>query len=261
MTRRGAICTVALIVAGVVSVSASQSRQVDFQLRGKTLTLAVYSPARPPIGTIVMGSGDAGWTGLSTAMSEFLSDRGYLVIGINIRQYLAVFRTGGTHLAVTDPPADYRALAEWLTGQHLLTAPVLMSGVSEGAAIAVLAAADAKNHAWIGGLITMGVPAKAELAWKWTDFTTWITKKDANEPSFSPFDFIAGVAPVPVVMIQSRTDEYVPRADYERCHANAGDPKKLVLIDASNHRFTDRRDELRQEYLAALSWIDRAKGR
>ena len=32
-------------------------------------------------------------------------------------------------------------------------------------------------------------------------------------------------------------------------------PKKLVLIDASNHRFTDRQAELHQEYLAAVKWI------
>jgi alpha/beta superfamily hydrolase len=261
MTTRGLLCALPLLAVCAASVEATGSHEVDFQLRGKTLTLSVYKPARAPIGTIVMGSGDVGWTGLSVTMAEFLSDRGYLVVGVNIRQYLTTFRNGKSHLTVSDPPADYREIAEWLRSEHMLVAPVMMSGVSEGAAIAVLAASDAKNHGWIDGLITMGVPATAELAWKWTDFTTWFTKKDANEPSFSPFDFIGGVAPVPVVMIQSRKDEYVPPADYERCHANAQEPKKLVLIDASNHRFTDRRDQLRQEYLAALSWIQQAKGR
>lgn len=261
MTTRGLTCTLSLIMACVVSVKAAEPRQMDFPLRGRMLTLTMYTPGSRPLGTVLMGSGDAGWTGLSVTMAEFLSDRGYLVIGINVKQYLSVFRNGNQHLTVDDPPADYRALADWLGRQHLLVAPVLLSGVSEGAAIAVLGASDVKNHSWVDGLITMGLPRTAELAWKWTDFTTWFTKKDANEPSFSPFDFIAWVTPVPVVMIQSRKDEYVPRADYERCHANAQEPKKLVLIDASNHRFTDRRNELQQEYLAALSWIQQAKGR
>lgn len=76
----------------------------------------------------------------------------------------------------------------------------------------------------------------AELAWRWTDFTTWITKKDANEPSFFPVDFIAQVAPIPIVMIQSSRDEYVTEADYRRLEATAREPKKLVVIDAANHR-------------------------
>ncbi len=33
------------------------------------------------------------------------------------------------------------------------------------------------------------------------------------------------------------------------------DPKRLVLIDASNHRFTDRRLELQQAYLNAIGWV------
>jgi hypothetical protein len=47
----------------------------------------------------------------------------------------------------------------------------------------------------------------------------------------------------------------VSEADYREMDAIAKPPKKLVLIDASNHRFTDRRKELRAEYLAALAWI------
>ena len=56
-------------------------------------------------------------------------------------------------------------------------------------------------------------------------------------------------------MIQSKKDEYVPAADYERFRALAKDPKQLVLIDASNHRFTDRPRELRAAYAAGLAWI------
>src|SRR5262249_34850888 len=160
----------------------------------------------------------------------------------NVRQYLATFRTGNSHLTVDDAPGDFRAMADFLRGEHLFFSPVVLSGVSEGAAIAVLAASNEQNHQWVDGVITMGIPATAELAWKWTDFTSWITKKDADEPSFSPYDFIGGVAPLPLVMIQSRKDEYVPESDYLRCHANAKEPKKLVLIDASNHRFTDRQN-------------------
>jgi fermentation-respiration switch protein FrsA (DUF1100 family) len=67
------------------------------------------------------------------------------------------------------------------------------------------------------------------------------------------------VSPVPLYMIQSIKDEYVPKAEYERLDASAREPKKLVLIDASNHRFTDKRPELRAAYAAGLGWIARQR--
>ena len=59
-------------------------------------------------------------------------------------------------------------------------------------------------------MITMGLPATAEIAWRWSDFTAWITKKDAAEPSFAARDYLGAIAPLPLAMIQSRKDEYVP---------------------------------------------------
>jgi hypothetical protein len=56
-------------------------------------------------------------------------------------------------------------------------------------------------------------------------------------------------------MIQSRRDEYVKEAEYRRFEAAARPPKRLVLIDAKDHRFTDRLPELRQQVLAGLTWI------
>jgi alpha-beta hydrolase superfamily lysophospholipase len=238
--------------------AAAAAEKIDVAVRGKTLTLTVYRPgppAAPPRGTILMGSGDVGWVGLAVTMAEELSAQGYVVAGINVRQYLSSFTSGKSHLQPADVPGDYRVFRDTLQQKGALVRPVVLSGVSEGAALAVLAASDGQNHDWIDGVITMGIPPTAELAWRWTDVGAWITKHDADEPSFAPSEVIAKVAPLPLYMIQSSKDEYVPKAEYERLEAAARDPKKLVLIDASNHRFTDRRPELRSAYMAGLAWI------
>ncbi len=236
---------------------ARESQRLDFPLRGRVLTLAVYHPRTPqvPKGTIVMGSGDVGWVGLGASMADQLSEQGYLVVGVNVRQYLSAFTDGKKHLDIREVPQDYHALSELLVHERLLVHPVIVSGVSEGAAIAVLAASDPANHAWIDGVITMGLPPTAEIAWRWTDAASWITKHDADEPSFSPHEFIAAISPLPLLMLQSTKDEYVSESDYRRFESTARDPKKLVLIDASNHRFTDRLKELHAAYLTGLDWI------
>jgi hypothetical protein len=103
--------------------------------------------------------------------------------------------------------------------------------------------------------MTMGLPPSAELGWRWTDFTSWITKKDSNEPMFAPKEFVPAVSPVPLCMLQSKVDEYVTPADYQLFERVAREPKKFVLIDASNHRFTDRRKELQVEVVGCLAWM------
>jgi dienelactone hydrolase len=237
---------------------AAAAEKVDVNVRGRPLTLTIYRPATAqPRGTILMGSGDVGWVGLAVTMAEELSADGYVVAGINVRQYLSSFTSGKSHLQPRDVPGDYAAFRDTLRQRGALVRPVVLSGMSEGAALAVLAASDSQNHEWIDGVITMGIPPTAELAWRWTDIGAWITKRDADEPSFAPKDVIANVAPVPLCMIQSSRDEYVPKAEYDRLNALAREPKRFVLIDAGNHRFTDKRAELRTEYRAGLAWLAR----
>ena len=252
------VATMAVLL-GASSSLAAAGEHVDFPLRGQHLTLTIYRPppAHGPVeGTVIMGSGDVGWVGLSVSMAEFLSDAGYVVVGVNSREYLGAFTTrSGGHLLPTEVQTDYAALAAFLRARGLLTGPVVVSGVSEGAGLAVLAAAAPVNHSWIQGVITMGLPAVNELAWRWSDFTSWITKRDSGEPSVAAREYLPSISPVPLYMIQSTRDEYVTERDYRALEAAARPPKKLALIDAANHRFTDKIQDLRAQYIAALAWI------
>jgi type IV secretory pathway VirJ component len=70
-------------------LSASVGERADLTVRGKTLTLMIYRPYAPPSkvkGTVIMGSGDVGWVGLAASMAVFLSDEGYVVVGVNVRR-------------------------------------------------------------------------------------------------------------------------------------------------------------------------------
>jgi len=250
------LAAIVLLVLGAIPASAAPAAQkIDFTLRGKALTLNVYAPPGHSRGTVVMGSGDVGWVGLATTMADVLAGDGWTVVGVNVRQYLSSFTTSSGHLTPEDVPGDYHAIIEFLSPRGLAPEPIILSGVSEGAALAVLVAAAPASHAWVRGVVTMGIPPSAELAWKWTDFTAWITKSDAKEPSFAPTRYLPQVSPIPLYMLQSKKDEYVSEADYREQAAAAREPKQQVLIDASNHRFTDRQKELRDAFLAGLDWI------
>lgn len=248
---------VGMCLSVTVSASAAVAGpvRVDVPIRGRTLSLSVYQPDGQPRGTVIMGSGDVGWVGLAVTRAQELSADGYRVVGLNMREYLAAVTSGRAHLSPEDVQHDFGELSRALRSRGWLTTPVILSGVSEGAGIAIVAAAAPENHAWVNGVITMGLPEISELAWRWTDIGSWITKKDAAEPSVRATDYVGRLAPVPLAMIQSAKDEYVPESDYRAIERAAGHPKMLTLIQASNHRFTDRLPELRRAYAAALAWI------
>lgn len=259
MTAARAVALAMVLGLGLQAPAAAAAvgQRLDVVVRGQKLTLTVYvpPPGMPAKGTIFMGSGDVGWVGLAVTLADFLSDRGYVVAGINVRQYLAAFAIGADHLRVEQIPGDFAVFAAALRDRHLLPSPVILSGVSEGAALAVAAGATPAARSWAHGVVTMGLPATAELAWRWKDAVSWVTKTDANEPSFNPHEIIAGVSPLPLAMIQSTHDEYVPEADYRRFEKMAAAPSRLVLIEAKNHRFTDKLPELQTQFLDALAWI------
>ena len=96
-------------------------------------------------------------------MANFLSREGFIVVGVNVRQYLMKFGPRHRTCPSTDPPADYRQMSALLERRGLLVQPVVLSGVSEGAALAVLAASAPENHEWVRGVITIGLPPTAEL--------------------------------------------------------------------------------------------------
>ena len=148
-----------------------------------------------------------------------------IVAGINARQYLSAFSDGAEHLHVDQVPPDYMMFADALRSRNLLVRPVILSGVSEGAALAVATAASPATHQWVDAILTMGLPPTAELGWRLKDIVSWITTKDADEPFFSPHAIIAQVSPLPLWMIHSTRDEYVAEADYRRFDSVARDHK------------------------------------
>lgn len=252
LARLAVACLAVMVVGG----GAQASEKVPVTLRGRAFVLDLYRPppTAAPKGTILMGSGDVGWVGLAVDLAAFLSAQGYAVVGVNSRQYLSMWTAGGSHVTPEQVAGDYDAIVQQLRARRVLWDPVVVAGTSEGAALAVLAGVPA-NHAWVRGVITMGLPPTAELAWRWTDALSWITKKDAAEPSFEPKQFVGRIAPVPLWMIQSTKDEYVTEADYQAIEQAARPPKRQVLVDAGDHRFTDRRPILRQHLLDGLEWI------
>jgi fermentation-respiration switch protein FrsA (DUF1100 family) len=240
-----------LIIACLALVLASSQTRQPLQIRGHEQSLYLYGPPRGD--PLIVSSGDGGWIHLGPHVAEFLGARGYFVIGFDVRAYLSAFTTGRTTLQTSEEPPDYRVLTQF--ARHTTGKRAILIGVSEGAGLSILAAADPATKADILGVIGVGLPDLNELGWRWRDMLIYLTHRTPNEPTFSAAGVIGQIAPVPVAAIHSTHDEFVPLAEVERVLKNARDPKRLWIVNASNHGFSDNLEEFDRQLLDALAWL------
>lgn len=225
-------------------------------LRGHTQLLRLYGPRNGP--PIIVSSGDGGWVHLAPHVASVLAARGYFVAGFDTRAYLSSFttRTGG--LRTEDEPGDYRVLAQFLAAQSGRK-PVLV-GVSEGAGLSVLAATSPRVQTAISGVVGLGLPDVNELGWRLRDASIYLTHRTPDEPTFSTTAIVSRISPVPLALLHSTRDEYVPAEQITRIFEAAGGPKRLWLIDADDHRFNGRMAEFDERLTEAIAWIMQQSG-
>jgi pimeloyl-ACP methyl ester carboxylesterase len=241
---------VVFAVASPAHRSWSQSHQA-VAIRGHQQTVYLYgSPRGEPV---IVSSGDGGWIHLAPHVADVLSAHGFYVIGFDVKGYLSSFTTEQSTLRREDEPADYRVLTELAT-KTTGKKPMLI-GVSEGAGLSVLAATDPATKAGISGVVGLGLPDLNELGWRWKDMMIYLTHRAPPEPLFSAAAIVDRVAPLPLAVIHSSQDEFVPVAEVERVVAAAHEPKQLWIVTASNHRFSDNLDEFDRRLLEAMAWV------
>ncbi len=237
------------------TIRAALPAQDTVNIRGQQQELHLYG-ARG--GTpVILSSGDLGWAGLVVQVAEYLESRGCYVVGFNSRSYLAGFTGKKGTLAPKDVPEDYGVLIQY-AAQGSAEKPIL-AGISEGAGLSVLTATRQELKGSILGILAIGLPDQTELGWKWQDATIWITKKAPDEPSFLVSGIISLVSPVPLAEIHSSHDEFLAIDKAKAMFGLAGEPKRMWIIEASNHRFSGNRPELFARIIEALEWIRSAR--
>ncbi len=240
-----------LILALLLPVAAAGQTTETLVLRGQPQHLRLFGQ-RDGYPAIV-SSGDGGWIHLAPQVAAMLAARGFFVVGFDSKAYLESFTSGATTLTERDVPADYRSLARFAAGRS--SQKPLLIGVSEGAALSLLAATDPGVKALVAGVIGLGLGDANELGWRWKDSLIYLTHGLPDEPKFSTIALAGRVAPTPLAVINATHDEYVPAGEVDRILAAAQQPKQLWMIAAADHRFSDNQAELARRLVEAIAWV------
>jgi fermentation-respiration switch protein FrsA (DUF1100 family) len=258
-TTSHSILAVMILTAAVILPARAAGAQTieTVTLRGHPQSVHVYGDRNGA--PIVVSSGDGGWIHLGPHVAELLAAKGFFVVGFDVKAYLESFTSGRATLRPEDEPGDYQTLATFAS-RGTARKPVLI-GVSEGAGLSVLAATDPKTKTLIQGVIGVGLPNLNELGWRWKDALIYVTHGIPKEPTFSTAAVIDRVAPLPLAVIHSTQDEFVPLVEVQTLIAAAGAPKKLWIVKASDHRFSDSLPEFDRQLLEAVQWVTGGKPR
>ena len=254
MRLRISLCLLLVTVASSLPLRA-QSPENKVNIRGQSLDVYLFSAQgarQQPHSKVLFVPGDGGWRGRAIKIAQTIASWGYDVYGLDTKDYLESF-TGGSTLTVPDVMNDFRSLAEWMTGDS--GERVNLVGWSEGAGLCLLAAAGSENKKTFTGLVGLALSEKNVLAWRWSDYLTYLTHRNPGGPSFDSSGYLPAVAPLPSYLIQSTGDQYVSVEASKRLYLAAREPKKLVMVNAQNHRFDGNQDEMFRNLREGLQWI------
>jgi type IV secretory pathway VirJ component len=254
LTWHARVLAVALLACATTAGAQSTDTLV---IRGHAQSLRLYGVRG---GTpVIVSSGDGGWIHLGPHVAEVLAARGYFVVGFDVKAYLSSFTSGTSTLRLEDEPGDYKALVEFAARGNRQR-PILV-GASEGAGLSVLAATDPATKATIAGVVCLGLPDINELGWRWRDAVRQVDHGVPNEPTFSTASLVGRVAPVPLAAIHSTHDAFVALTDVQRILSVAQEPKRLWIVNASDHGFSSNLVEFDRRLVEAFEWIAQHTGR
>jgi dienelactone hydrolase len=213
---------------------------------------------RPGNGTaplILYVTGDGGWRGADPLVFRSLVQWGYPAAGMEASDYLAHLGDLQRRATPRRVAADYAHLIRTARRElGLLANPgVILVGFSRGAGLAVLAAGHAALRPRLLGVVAMALTDEEdELALD----TSGDSDADATPPAvINPYRLLPAVGSLPVVVIQSTRDRYVPAAAARPLFGPDTSSRRLVVIDSDGHTFGGARDHLLDSLRSSLQWI------
>ena len=244
--------SVGIFLYAFTSPPTAASSTETVQIRGHSQTLHTYgSRGGEPV---IVSSGDGGWVHLGPHIAADARGAWVLRGGLRRQELPAGFHLNRkATLRPEDVPADYCALLEFAS-RGASVKPVLI-GVSEGAGLSILAAADRRTHIAAAGVVGIGAANHERARMAMAGLADLHHARRAERADLQHAAVIGQVAPLPVASIHSTHDEFVSQEEARDLLSHAAEPKRLWIVSASDHRFSDNLAEFDARLLEALAWV------
>jgi hypothetical protein len=234
-------------------------RREKVQLPDSTLKVTYVKPLAPqaPAFLTLFVTGDAGWQGASKLVFEHMAKRGHYIAAYNSREALKIAKQSGKKLTLVEGTVDLTSIIDEARRALGLPdkTPTILTGVSRGASMVVFGAANKKMQPVLAGAVAVALTREADYLGA-PDPSVHLPGIETDEKGhIQLYPTIDRIGSLPIAVIQSTGDKYVPAAEARLLFGPDTPTRRLYSVEASNHRFSGGRDELMRDLDAALAWI------
>jgi hypothetical protein len=235
------------------------------EINGAPLALhfASLMPAGSPTALVLYASGDGGWFGTATAMFRTIAAGGFPTVGFSSRAFLKIEQAGPEPLTVTRIAQSYGAVIDAARQALALPPdiPIVLSGWSRGASLAVVAATSADLRRPVAGVVAIGLPREERLDVEPTD-----DEDPADDPPASVhhgrsagreiemYPLIARIGSRRRAVLQATNDRYLRAAEARELFGPDTAQSRFFAIDAHNHRFGGAGEAFDRALVDAVTW-------
>jgi len=217
--------------------------QVALLLHQHQLTLHLVTPSRAVeenLPLIVYATGDGGWKRKDLHTFDEMRSWGYPIAGFSSPDYLKHLGRGVKTLSLPELAADFNAIIRSAKAGLGLAAnhPVVLVGVSRGADLVVAVAGQSLVHSQLAGVVAVAL----------TNDEEYLQMSDL-------YGYLPSLGALPVAVVQSTHDSYVPAPLARKLFGNDTDRRRLQPVDAKNHNFSDARSSMYMALHDSLIWL------
>jgi len=226
------------------------------------LTLAKPASAtHPPECLVVFASGDGGLSGISDALLVHIAEQGYRAAGFSSEEaFGTITESDGkpNYAAARDAFATLVAAAERALDLPDETSLIVV-GMSRGANVVVASAGDPTLRRGIAGAVAIALTREfdslivGDQAKRRPGMTTDELGRLQTYPA------IERLGSIPLAIIQSTNDGYVPSAESRRLIGPDTPTRRLYEVQSANHEFDGGHESLMRDLDDAIAWIRTAK--
>ena len=272
----------AVLMAGVITAScaadlaaprlepqATRQLSASAVLYGHELTLHLASPMEPrdsrsPL--ILYASGDGGWFGTAVRMYRTIAESRLSVVGFSAKAFMDIAQSRRGPVTAAHIAEGYQAIINTALRTLRLPddLPVVLTGWSRGASLAVVVAAHRPLDLRVRGVVAMGLAADEHL--DVTGDTDDDRVPSGTSPAITPvrpsaidlYPLLSQIAPRRCAVIQASHDSYLPAERARVLFGADSDVKQLVAVDARNHRFDGGEAAFVEALRRSIGWVSMA---
>jgi dienelactone hydrolase len=253
----------AATLCGCVAIRPNPDRydlkEVPVRLPRGELPMTLVTPVRPSDSKVLIlfATGDAGWYGTSHVILQHLVDRGFVVAAYDSRRVVSKVEHAKEPLTFEQAATGVDTVL--VASKKALglpdATPVIVTGFSRGASLVVFAAGEPSLQRHIAGGVALALTAESDyIQAPDPAHRTPAIQLDAKGRILT-YPAIARLGSIPIAVIQSAGDKYVPAAESRRLFGPDTTTRRLYEVDASNHGFSGGQEAMLKDLDEALDWI------